>query len=84
MGALVRVTADTDADPATPPVTMTRLLAPIGGHAGKQMGFDVHVGLGKATQADRVEILWATAPPRAATTLEHVEAGRLTVRFPAE
>jgi len=81
IGTLVRVTADTDADPATPPVTMTRLLAPIGGHAGKQMGFDVHVGLGQATEADRVEVVWPTADPRAVTTLEHVEMGRHTVRM---
>lgn len=82
IGALVRVTADTDGDPDTPPETQTRLLTPIGGHAGKQMGFGVQAGLGHAAAADRVEIVWPTAGPRVITVLERVEAGVHTVTMP--
>ena len=79
LGAIVRVTADTDGDPATPPTIQSRQLIGIGGHAGKQMEFLVHVGLGEATTADRVEVLW---PDRHATVtvLDGVEAGRHEVR----
>ncbi len=75
LGAIVRVTADTDANPATPPITMSRQLIGIGGHAGKQVEFLVHVGLGAAKKADKIEVLW---PDRAATTsvLADVPAGR--------
>lgn len=79
LGAIVRVTADVDGDPATPAVTQSRQLIGIGGHAGKQMEFVVHVGLGAATLADRVEVVW---PDRhgSVTVLEGVEAGRRVVK----
>ncbi len=78
LGAIVRVTADVDGDPATPAVTQSRQLIGIGGHAGKQMEFVVHVGLGAAEKADRVEVVW---PDRhgSVTVLEGVEAGRREV-----
>ncbi|MFO0831164.1 MAG: CRTAC1 family protein [Phycisphaerales bacterium] len=78
LGAIVRVTADLDGDPATPPVTQSRQLIGIGGHAGKQMEFLVHVGLGAAARADHVEVTWPARSP--ATTLDNVEAGRHEVR----
>lgn len=57
LGAVVRVTADVDGDPGTPPTTQVRQLIGIGGHAGKQHDFVVHVGLGAAEFAT-VEIVW--------------------------
>jgi hypothetical protein len=63
-GAIVRLWADLDGDPSTPPVVQTRHLTGPGGHAGKRHDAIVHFGLGKATRADRVEILW---PNRAGT-----------------
>lgn len=79
LGAIVRATTDVDGDPATPAVTQSRQLVGIGGHAGKQMDFVVHVGLGAASKADRVEVVW---PDRhgSVTVLEGVEAGRREVR----
>lgn len=83
LGAIVLVTADTDGDPATAPLTMSRQLIGVGGHAGKQHEFIVHVGLGKAGVADRVEIVWPTIGS-GTTVLEGVEAGRHEVRYAAD
>ncbi len=79
LGAIVRVTADVDGDPATPPVTQSRQLIGIGGHAGKQMEFLVHVGLGAAAKAESVEVVW---PDRdgTVTVLSGLEAGKREVR----
>jgi hypothetical protein len=79
LSAIVRVTADVDGDAATPAVTQSRQLIGIGGHAGKQVEFVVHVGLGAAPRAERVEIVW---PDRhgSTTVLEGVGTGRREVR----
>ena len=76
LGAIVRITADLDADPATPDVTQTRQLIGIGGHAGKQHEFLIHVGLAAATTA-RVEVTW---PSRTDTsTILNLPPGRHTI-----
>lgn len=76
LGAIVRITADLDADPATPDVTQTRQLIGIGGHAGKQHEFLIHVGLAAATTA-RVEVTW---PSRTDTsTVLTLPAGRHSI-----
>ncbi|QKK07388.1 MAG: hypothetical protein HND58_03960 [Planctomycetota bacterium] len=54
LGATVRVTAVIRGER----VTQSRQLIGIGGHQGKQMDFVVHVGLGDAERAERVEIEW--------------------------
>jgi len=79
IGAVVRVTADLDGDPATPSVTQMRVLDPVGGHEGKQDSFAVHVGLGRASAAEDVEITWPDAA-HSQTLLRDVPAGRHTVR----
>lgn len=85
LGAIVRVTADLDADPSTPDVTQTAQLVGVGGHAGKQRQFIVHIGLGSATAARRVEILWPAAPLEGltlpTTTLTELAAGRHLIRL---
>jgi hypothetical protein len=58
LGAIVEAEVDLDGDAATPPVKVVRQLTGIGGHAGKQHEFVVHVPLGKAKVADRVRVLW--------------------------
>ncbi len=78
LGAVVRATIDLDGNPATPPVTVVRQLIGIGGHAGKQHEFLVHLPLGRSDQAERIEIYWpGSADPR---VLEHVPGGRVEVR----
>jgi hypothetical protein len=62
-GAMVRLKVDLDGDPATPPVTLTRQLMGPGGHAGKRSDAIVHVGLGHATVASDVEIVWPGREP---------------------
>src|SRR5690606_24348260 len=57
-GAIVRLRADLDGDPATPPVTLVRHLAGPGGHAGKRSDAVVHFGLGAAARAEAVEVIW--------------------------
>lgn len=60
-GAIVRLRADLDGDPSTPPVTLVRQLIGPGGHAGKRSDSIVHVGLGHAARAEGVEIVWPAA-----------------------
>lgn len=60
LGAVVRIDADLDDNPATPPVRLVRTLVGIGGHAGKQHAFEVHAGLGLARTAT-VEVDWPGA-----------------------
>jgi hypothetical protein len=66
-GAIVRAQVDVDGDPATPLVTLVRHLAGPGGHAGKRSDAVVHLGLGAATRAERIEIVW---PNRDQTTTQ--------------
>ena len=58
IGAIVRVTADTDGDSNTPELVQSRQLLGPGGHSGKQNETIIHVGLGDATYATRVKIQW--------------------------
>ncbi len=76
LGAVLRVTADTDGDPATPPVTQLRQLIGIGGHAGKQHELLIHVGLGAAKEA-HVDITWPSRTDSSTTTT--LTAGRHTI-----
>ncbi len=76
LGAIVRVTADLDANPATPDVTQTRQLIGIGGHAGKQHEFLIHVGLGAAKEA-HIDITWPSRTHSSTTTT--LPAGRHTI-----
>ncbi len=62
-GAIVRVTADVDGDPSTPPTTQVRSHLPIGGHAGTQHALRVHVGIGRAATA-LVEVRWPAGSDR--------------------
>jgi hypothetical protein len=80
LGAIVRLTADLDADPATPAVTQMRQLIGIGGHGGKQQDFIVHFGLGQADRAERIEIEWPGIGVEN-TVLEDVAPGTMTVRL---
>ena len=70
------MTADTDGDPATPPVTQLRQLIGIGGHAGKQHEFLIHVGLGAAKEA-HIDITWPSRTDSSTTTT--LPAGRHTI-----
>ncbi|EDY82746.1 FG-GAP repeat domain protein [Verrucomicrobiia bacterium DG1235] len=81
LGAIVRLTADLDNDPATPDVTQMRQLLGPGGHAGKQNQLIIHFGLGQATQATRVEIIWPN-PQRQKTILENLPAGHHQIHQP--
>jgi len=83
LGAIVKLTADLDGDPATPAVTQMRQLIGIGGHVGKQHDFILHFGLGRAEEADRVEIRWPGIGVED-TILEHVAAGTMTVALGPE
>ena len=56
--SIITVTADTDGDPATPPVTQIRQILGPGGHAGGESPPWAHFGIGKATSAS-VSIQWA-------------------------
>lgn len=80
-GAIIRVTADLDGDPATPEVTQSRQLLGPGGHAAKQHQFTLHFGLGKAARASRVEIIWPN-PQRTTTLLTQLPAGHHTISYP--
>lgn len=77
-GAIVRVTADLDGDPATPDVTQIRQLLGPGGHAGKQHTLAIHIGLGEAKEAKHVEIVWPG--DNGTSEFENLAAGRYTVR----
>lgn len=83
LGAIIRVTARINGEDRDP-VTQLRQLTAIGGFAGKQHSFDLHFGLGQATQADRVEIIWPDAPNGPATTthLKNLTPGRHTIQYP--
>jgi hypothetical protein len=78
LGAIVRVTADLDNDPATPDITQTRQLIGIGGHAGKQHEFLIHVGLGSAISAN-VEISWPMRDGQRSTSIPGLQPGRHTI-----
>ena len=78
LGAIVRVTADLDNDPATPDITQTRQLIGIGGHAGKQHEFLIHVGLGSAITAN-VEISWPMRDGQCSTSIPGLQPGRHTI-----
>ena len=58
IGAIVRVTADTDGDSNTPDSIQSRQLLGAGGHSGKQNETIIHVGLGAATHATKIKIQW--------------------------
>ncbi len=73
-GALVRLQADLDGDPATPPVTLHRQLMGPGGHAGKRSASFVHFGLGAAAAATDVVITWPDAA-RTETRIPLLPAG---------
>ena len=81
LGAIVRMTAVIGGER----VTQSRQLIGIGGHQGKQMDFAVHFGMGDATEAERVEIVWPSRGRREGevrkTTIERVEPGTHTVRL---
>lgn len=81
LGAVVRITADLDNDPATPDVTQTRQLIGIGGHAGKQHEFIVHAGLASATTAV-VEVSWPTRDYRVSNINTTLTAGRHILTMP--
>lgn len=75
LGAVVRAAVDLDADPATPPATIIRQLIGIGGHAGKQHEFLVHLPLARGAKAERIEIFWRGAAKP--TVLTDVPGGRV-------
>ncbi|HLP83431.1 MAG TPA: VCBS repeat-containing protein [Phycisphaerales bacterium] len=81
LGAIVRITADLDNDPATPDVTQTRQLIGIGGHAGKQHEFIVQAGLASATNAV-VEVSWPTRDNRVSNIKTTLTAGRHILTTP--
>ncbi len=58
IGAIVRVTADTDGDSNTPDSVQSRQLLGAGGHSGKHNETIIHIGLGDATHATKIEIQW--------------------------
>lgn len=74
LGAIVSADVNLDGNPATPPTRIVRQLIGIGGHAGKQHEFLVHIPLGAAAKADKIVIQW---PGRDVpdTVLTDVDAG---------
>jgi len=78
LGAVVRLTADLDGNGPRGAVTQSAMLIGIGGHAGKQMQFAVHFGLGIADQADSVVIEWP-ANPGVQTPLGSLKPGHYSV-----
>lgn len=79
LGAIVQVEADLDGDGPGGIVSQMNQLVGIGGHAGKQMAFELSFGLGAAERAERVTIWW---PGRdEPTVLEDVTPGRRVVRL---
>jgi len=79
-GAVVRLDANLDGDPATPPVTLHRQLSGPGGHAGKRSGSFVHFGLGSAATATDIVIIWPDAA-RTETRIPALAAGTYEVDF---
>lgn len=74
LGAIVQVEAAPEGDGPGRQVTQVHQLVGIGGHAGKQMGFEIIAGLGAATRAQRVTVWW---PGRSEEmVLENLPAGR--------
>ncbi|MFG0253216.1 MAG: CRTAC1 family protein [Phycisphaerales bacterium JB038] len=61
---------------------LVRQLAPIGGHAGKQMDFIVHFGLATAAHVDRLLIRWPGAAEP--SIYENLEAGYYRLRQGAQ
>lgn len=78
-GTIVRMTADLDGNPETPDVTQIRQVLGPGGHAGKQNTFMVHFGLGDASTAKQIEILWPNAA-KTSTVLKDLPAGRYLLK----
>src|SRR5690606_36472286 len=83
LGAIVCLTADLDNDPETPDVTQSRQLLGPAVHAGQQQAFVIHVGIGDATSATRVEYQWPT-PDRETTVLEDMQPGRYSINITDE
>ncbi|GAB4385160.1 MAG: hypothetical protein Kow0022_10020 [Phycisphaerales bacterium] len=78
LGAIARVEADLDGDGPGAVITQIGQLVGIGGHAGKQMAFELCFGLGLADHAERVTIWWpGQSEP---SVLEHVAPGRHVVQ----
>lgn len=82
-GAIVRMWADVDGDPATPPSLQIRQLTGPGGHAGKRHDSIIHFGLGKATRAERMDIIWPNSD-RTTRTIHHLAAGSHRIDMAAE
>lgn len=78
LGAIVRIETDLDGDGPGAATVQVHQVVGIGGHAGKQVGFEVIAGLGAATHAQRVTIWWPGLSE--VTVLEEVPTGRHTVR----
>lgn len=80
LGAIISADVNLDGNPATPPTRIIRQLIGIGGHAGKQHEFLIHIPLGSAAKADKIVIQWPgrTAPD---TVLSDVEAGHYDVKL---
>jgi len=83
LGAVVEAEIDLDGDAATPPQKIVRQLTGIGGHAGKQHEFVVHVPLGKAKVADRITVRWAGRSV-ADSVMTLVPPGRVAVECTAD
>jgi uncharacterized protein YodC (DUF2158 family) len=78
IGAIVRVTADTDGDSNTPESVQSRQLLGAGGHSGKQNETIIHVGLGAATYATKVQIQWP-GDNQTPTELGNLRPGRYII-----
>lgn len=78
IGAIVRLSADTDGNPETPDSIQSRQLLGPNGHSGKQNDTAIHFGLGEATHASKVEIQWP-GEDQTPTVLETLRPGRYVV-----
>lgn len=76
LGAIVRARVEMDGKQRV----ISRQVVGIGGHAGKQQGFAVHLGIGSAERAESIEIVWPDAA-RTVQRLGAVGAGTHRVRF---
>ncbi len=77
-GTIVRLTADLDGDPETPDVEQLRQVLGPAGHAGKQQPLTLHFGLGEASEATSIEILWPGSESDP-TVLQSVKPGRYQI-----